>query len=43
VTNVFLEMFLLGHDKKRRKKSALPVFASMEDYAHLIDQDDDSE
>ncbi|KAF9355584.1 hypothetical protein BGX34_010400 [Mortierella sp. NVP85] len=29
-----------GHDKKRRKKSALPVFASMEDYAHLIDQDD---
>ncbi|KAG0337144.1 hypothetical protein BG004_007757 [Podila humilis] len=29
-----------GRDKKRRKKVALPMFASMEDYAHLIDQDD---
>ncbi|KAG0328232.1 hypothetical protein BG000_000565 [Podila horticola] len=29
-----------GRDKKRRKKAALPMFASMEDYAHLIDQED---
>ncbi|KAF9383546.1 hypothetical protein CPC16_008873 [Podila verticillata] len=29
-----------GRDKKRRKKVALPMFASMEDYAHLIDQED---
>ncbi|KAF9161801.1 hypothetical protein BGX20_001979 [Mortierella sp. AD010] len=29
-----------GREKKRRKKAALPMFASMEDYAHLIDQDD---
>ena len=30
----------IGRDKKRRKKVALPMFASMEDYAHLIDQED---
>ncbi|KAG0006584.1 hypothetical protein BGZ65_006369 [Modicella reniformis] len=29
-----------GRDKKRRKKAVLPVFASMEEYAHLLDQDD---
>ncbi|KAG0078170.1 hypothetical protein BGZ92_001595 [Podila epicladia] len=29
-----------SRDKKRRKKVALPMFASMEDYAHLIDQED---
>ncbi|KAF9163404.1 hypothetical protein DFQ26_002533 [Actinomortierella ambigua] len=26
--------------KKRRKKEVLPMFASMDDYAHLIDRDD---
>ncbi|KAF9423945.1 hypothetical protein BGZ94_008128 [Podila epigama] len=29
-----------SRDKKRRKKVALPMFASMEDYAHLLEQDD---
>lgn len=36
----FLTLLKIGRDKKRRKKVALPMFASMEDYAHLIDQED---